>query len=96
MRSDRDKRSETEKEIDEFLSKFESPDDGSSADYSTYLEPEESAASDGPSFNWKDVESDELIQESSGVLEAEDKSEKKPEAKKPEIRKPEAKKPESI
>ncbi|MBR0380426.1 MAG: hypothetical protein IJH62_07730, partial [Mogibacterium sp.] len=60
MRSDKDKRTETEKDIDDFLSKFESPSDGSAADYSTYLEHEETAASNGPSFNWKDVESDDL------------------------------------
>ncbi|MBR2706318.1 MAG: transglycosylase domain-containing protein [Mogibacterium sp.] len=41
MRSDKDKRTETEKEIDDFLSKFESPADKTSADFSKYLEPEE-------------------------------------------------------
>ncbi len=69
MRSDKDKRTETEKEIDDFLSKFESPSDGSAADYSTYLEHEETDASDGPSFNWKDVESDDLTQESGSIAE---------------------------
>ncbi|MBQ6151231.1 MAG: transglycosylase domain-containing protein, partial [Mogibacterium sp.] len=69
MRSDKDKRTETEKDIDDFLSKFESPSDGSAADYSTYLEHEETAASNGPSFNWKDVESDDLTQESGSVAE---------------------------
>lgn len=69
MRSDKDKRTETEKDIDDFLSKFESPSDGSAADYSTYLENEETAASNGPSFNWKDVESDDLTQESGSIAE---------------------------
>ena len=37
MRSDLDKRSETQREIDDFLSKFEDPVDELSADYSPYL-----------------------------------------------------------
>ena len=38
MRSDRDKRTETEREIDEFLSKFENPADELSADIDSYLD----------------------------------------------------------
>ena len=38
MRSDRDKRTDSEKEIDEFLAQFETPVDELSADISSYLE----------------------------------------------------------
>ena len=81
MRSDKDKRTETEKEIDDFLSKFESPSDGSAADYSKYLEHKETVPSNGPSFNWKDVESDDLTQGSGNVLDAAKNAERKEEKK---------------
>ena len=38
MRSDRDERTETEREIDDFLKKFETPADELSADITTYME----------------------------------------------------------
>ena len=38
MRSDRDKRTDSEREIDDFLSQFETPVDELSADINSYLE----------------------------------------------------------
>ena len=38
MRSDRDKRTDSEREIDEFLAQFETPVDELSADINSYLE----------------------------------------------------------
>ena len=46
MRSDRDKRTETEKEIDDFLSKFENPADEITSDIDTYLDEPASTAAD--------------------------------------------------
>ena len=37
MRSDRDKRSDSEREIDDFLSRFEDPAGDLSSDYSSYF-----------------------------------------------------------
>ena len=67
MRSDRDKRTETEHEIDEFLAKFENPADELSADYSTYLnEDNTTRMTAAQTFHWKSVDSPDLknIQES--------------------------------
>lgn len=58
MRSDLDKRSETQREIDDFLSKFEDPADELSADYSPYLnEKNTTKMTAARSFYWKDVDS---------------------------------------
>ena len=57
MRSDRDKRTETEKEIDDFLSKFENPADEITSDIDTYLdEPASAAADKGKTFSWEKVD----------------------------------------
>ncbi len=68
MRSDRDERTETEREIDDFLSKFENPADELSADINTYLDVNEqdpgtrNSAEAAPShtFRWKEVEPSEI------------------------------------
>ena len=58
MRSDLDKRSETQREIDDFLSKFEDPVDELSADYSPYLnEKNTTKMTAARSFYWKEVDS---------------------------------------
>ncbi|MCQ2562907.1 MAG: transglycosylase domain-containing protein [Mogibacterium sp.] len=58
MRSDLDERSETQREIDDFLSKFEDPADELSADYSPYLnEKNTTKMTAARSFYWKDVDS---------------------------------------
>ena len=41
MRSDRDKRTDTEREIDEFLASFETPVDELSADINSYLDTDD-------------------------------------------------------
>ncbi len=67
MRSDRDKRTDTENEIDEFLAKFENPADELSADYSTYLDEDNTTRmTAAQTFHWKSVEAPDLkkIQES--------------------------------
>lgn len=46
MRSDRDKRTDSEREIDEFLSSFETPVEELSADINSYLDDNDFAASD--------------------------------------------------
>ena len=46
MRSDRDKRTDTEREIDDFLSKFENPADELSADINSYLDEDEQERDD--------------------------------------------------
>ena len=58
MRSDRDKRTDTEREIDEFLSKFDNPADELSTDIDSYLD-DENAANKTPvqTFSWKQVDS---------------------------------------
>ena len=65
MRSDRDKRTDTEREIDEFLSKFESPADELSADIDSYLDdnsPEDAYVQKTAkvnavqTFTWKNVD----------------------------------------
>ena len=61
MRSDLDKRSDTQREIDDFLSKFEDPADELSADYSPYLnEKNTTKMTAARSFYWKDVDSPDL------------------------------------
>ncbi len=68
MRSDRDERTETEREIDDFLSKFENPADELSADINTYLDANEqdpavrddASKASSQTFHWKEVESSEL------------------------------------
>lgn len=58
MRSDRDERTETEREIDDFLSKFEPPADELSADIGSYLnEQNEAAKAPAQTFSWKNVDS---------------------------------------
>lgn len=58
MRSDRDKRTDTEKEIDDFLSQFETPADELSADYSSYLtEPDTTKITAAQTFHWQNVNS---------------------------------------
>lgn len=61
MRSDRDKRTDTEREIDEFLSSFETPADELSADINSYLD-EQSTDKTVPvqTFSWKKVDSSDL------------------------------------
>ncbi len=65
MRSDRDKRTDTEREIDDFLSKFESPADELAADIDSYLDEngpaytyvQRAAKSNvDQTFTWKDVD----------------------------------------
>ena len=73
MRSDLDKRSETQREIDDFLSKFEDPADELSADYSPYLnEKNTTKMTAARSFYWKDVDSPDFkkIIEKNGKQEA--------------------------
>ena len=48
MRSDRDKRTDTEREIDEFLSRFDDPADELSADINSYINDQGSAGFDEP------------------------------------------------
>ena len=58
MRSDRDERTETEREIDDFLSKFDPPADELSADIGSYLnEQNEAAKAPAQTFSWKNVDS---------------------------------------
>ena len=68
MRSDRDKRTDTEREIDEFLSKFESPADELSADIDSYLDENGPAdtyrqkaakVNAAQTFTWKNVDAPE-------------------------------------
>ncbi|MBO5513378.1 MAG: hypothetical protein J5961_02170 [Mogibacterium sp.] len=56
MRSDRDKRTETEKEIDDFLSKFENPADEIDSKIDTYLDEPMTSADKGKTFSWKKVD----------------------------------------
>ena len=61
MRSDRDNRSDTEREIDDFLSRFEDPADELSADYSSYLnEKNTTKMTAKQTFYWKNVDSPDL------------------------------------
>ena len=61
MRSDRDKRTDTEREIDDFLSKFEAPADELSADIDSYLDEKDTASpAASQTFSWKRVESPDL------------------------------------
>ena len=75
MRSDRDKRTETEREIDEFLSKFESPADELSADINSYLDENDPAETDiqktvkvaaAQTFTWKNIEPSEMAEVQDG------------------------------
>lgn len=71
MRSDIDKRSETQREIDDFLSKFEDPADELSADYSSYLDDNDAAETvTTQTFNWKKVDPADLRNIKSGKNEA--------------------------
>ena len=63
MRSDRDHRTDTEKEIDEFLSKFDSPADRMNNDISAYLDDVGSTADGGKTFSWEKVDMDTDITE---------------------------------
>ena len=57
MRSDRDKRTDTEREIDDFLSKFDDPADELSADINSYLDEEDTAGSTPEqTFSWKNID----------------------------------------
>ena len=56
MRSDRDKRTETEKEIDDFLSKFENPADEIDSKIDSYLDAPMDSADKGKTFSWKKVD----------------------------------------
>ena len=61
MRSDRDKRTDTEREIDDFLARFETPADELSADINTYLDEKSSSKKAGTqTFAWKKVASPDL------------------------------------
>ena len=60
MSSDRDKRTDTEREIDDFLSKFDNPSDEMSADIDAYLDEQDSSkAAPAQTFSWKNVNSPE-------------------------------------
>ena len=61
MRSDRDKRTDTEREIDEFLSRFDDPADELSADISSYINDQDPEGTDVPGSSVHDA------QESSNV-----------------------------
>ena len=61
MRSDRDKRTDTEKEIDDFLSQFETPADEITPDISSYLDESDlNKVNEETSFNWKSVDHQDL------------------------------------
>ena len=57
MRSDRDKRTDAEREIDDFLSRFDNPSDELSADIDSYLN-EQNTEKDvvAQTFSWKNVD----------------------------------------
>ncbi len=58
MRSDRDKRSDSEREIDDFLSRFEDPAGDLSSDYSSYFNDSDTTkATAAQTFSWMEVES---------------------------------------
>ncbi|MBQ6439994.1 MAG: transglycosylase domain-containing protein [Mogibacterium sp.] len=60
MRSDRDKRTDSEREIDDFLSRFDTPADELSADINSYLdEQNDTKAVPAQTFSWKIVDSPE-------------------------------------
>ncbi len=60
MRSDRDKTPDAEREIEEFLSKFEDPADELSADYSSYLsEKNTTKMTAARTFHWKQIDMSE-------------------------------------
>ncbi|MBR0307357.1 MAG: transglycosylase domain-containing protein [Mogibacterium sp.] len=75
MRSDRDKRTESEKDIDDFLSQFDTPADDLSADYSEYLDEPEAPSADpvnsgskgSSGFSWKSVGTSDLEKAKSEV-----------------------------
>ncbi len=74
MRSDRDKRTEAEREIDDFLSRFETPADELSADIGSYLnEQGVSKAMTAQTFSWKIIDPPEPEKISvEDILEPED------------------------
>ena len=58
MRSDRDKRSDSEREIDDFLSRFEDPAGDLSSDYRSYFNDSDTTkATAAQTFSWMEVES---------------------------------------
>lgn len=60
MRSDRDKRTDTEREIDDFLSRFENPADELSADINSYLDDQNTTQTTiSQTFQWKNPASPE-------------------------------------
>ena len=60
MRSDRDKRTDSEREIDDFLSRFDNPSDELSADINSYLnEQDNENAAVAQTFSWKSFDSPE-------------------------------------
>lgn len=83
MRSDRDKSTDKELEIDSFLSQFDDPADDS-ADYSSYLsESDTTRITAAQNFNWKKVESPNL----SKIENPEEDKEEKAEVKQKKSRK---------
>jgi len=71
MRSDRDKRSDTEREIDDFLSKFENPADELSADINSYLNDKATTkVADSQTFQWKEIDTPDLDEDSAGSIDA--------------------------
>ena len=57
MRSDRDKRTDTEREIDDFLARFETPADELSADINSYLDEQNSSDTvSTQTFSWKKID----------------------------------------
>ena len=86
MRSDRDKRSDTEREIDDFLSRFEDPADGLSSELSSYLnEKNTTKMTAAQTFYWKDGDSPDFTKSKSedkssdkAKVKAEDKAVSKP------------------
>ena len=68
MRSDRDKTPDAEREIEEFLSKFEDPADELSADYSSYLnEKNTTKMTAARTFHWQQIEAFEAEADQSGI-----------------------------
>ena len=78
MRSDRDERTETEREIDDFLKKFETPADELSADITTYMEEQKDAMSESAqTFSWKKVVDPEFVEVKEHTSVTEDSDDKK-------------------
>ena len=78
MRSDRDKRTDSEREIDDFLAKFETPADELSADISSYLDEQSTEKSSTAStFQWKIPGSSEQKESSASAEVSDSGSDKK-------------------